>query len=28
VREGNGGFDWMIENLPEILDFVQNRFHR
>jgi enterochelin esterase-like enzyme len=28
VREGNGGFDWFIQGLPEILKFTAESFHK
>ena len=28
VREGNGGFEWLLYGLPEIILFVGKRFHK
>ncbi len=28
VREGKGGFDWMLTGLPEIIQFTAKRFHK
>jgi hypothetical protein len=28
VREGNGGFDWFLAGLPEILQHTAKRFHK
>jgi hypothetical protein len=28
VREGNGGFDFFMAGLPEIIAFTAKRFHR
>ena len=28
VREGNGGFEWFLSGLPEIITFTAKRFHR
>lgn len=28
VREGNGGFDWLLTGLPEILKFTTESFHK
>ena len=28
VKEGNGGFDWFMSGLPEIISFAGKRFHK
>ncbi|MEI7499662.1 MAG: alpha/beta hydrolase-fold protein [Bacteroidota bacterium] len=28
VREGNGGFEWALKGLPEIIQFATKRFHK
>jgi enterochelin esterase-like enzyme len=28
VREGNGGFEWLLAGLPEIIAFTSKRFHK
>jgi len=28
VREGNGGFEWFLAGLPEIISFTAKRFHK
>ena len=28
VREGDGGFDWFLGGLPEIIQFTAKRFHK
>ena len=28
VKEGNGGFDWFLDGLPEIITFTAKRFHK
>lgn len=28
VREGNGGFEWFMHGLPEIISFAAKRFHK
>jgi hypothetical protein len=28
VREGNGGFEWFMAGLPEIINYTAKRFHK